>query len=124
MRSLISKFKGSNVAKVGSAYVIVAWVVIQLIDSVLPTFEAPNWVGQSLIFILLLGFPITLVIAWASESVASNDSDMSVSEPSRYLTSQLTRRLIFVGSPSAAGHTPISQNGSIAPLYILWWTND
>tara|TARA_B110000116_G_C16782287_1_gene559024 strand:+ start:145 stop:2325 length:2181 start_codon:yes stop_codon:yes gene_type:complete len=102
MRSLISKFKGSNVAKVGSAYVIVAWVVIQLIDSVLPTFEAPNWVGQSLIFILLLGFPITLVIAWASESVASNDSDMSVSEPSRYLTSQLTRRLIFVGGPSAA----------------------
>jgi len=102
MRSLISKFKGSNVAKVGSAYLIVAWVVIQLIESVLPTFEAPNWVGQSLIFILLLGFPITLVIAWASESVASNDSDMSVSEPSRYLTSQLTRRLIFVGSPSAA----------------------
>ena len=102
MRSLISKFKGSNAAKVGSAYVIVAWVVIQLIDSVLPTFEAPNWVGQSLIFILLLGFPITLVIAWASESVASNDSDMSVSEPSRYLTSQLTRRLIFVGGPSAA----------------------
>ena len=102
MRSLISKFKGSNVAKVGSAYLIVAWVVIQLIDSVLPTFEAPNWVGQSLIFILLLGFPITLVIAWASESVASNDSDMSVSEPSRYLTSQLTRRLIFVGGPSAA----------------------
>ena len=102
MRSLISKFKGSNVAKVGSAYLIVAWVVIQLIESVLPTFEAPNWVGQSLIFILLLGFPITLVIAWASESVASNDSDMSVSEPSRYLTSQLTRRLIFVGGPSAA----------------------
>ena len=76
MNSLISRFKASNVAKVGSAYVLVSWVIIQLNDSVLPTFEAPSWVGQTIIFLLILGLPITLVIAWASQS---NDDAAPVS---------------------------------------------
>lgn len=102
MTSLISRFKGSNVAKVGSAYVLVAWVVLQLIETILPTFEAPSWVGQSIIFILFLGFPITLVIAWASQSGSKNDPDVSSAETSPYLKNKLTKRLVLVGGPSAA----------------------
>src|SRR4029077_7130477 len=35
--------------------------------SVLPTFHAPDWVAQTLIVLVLLGFPVALVIAWAFE---------------------------------------------------------
>ena len=102
MKSLISRFKASNVAKVGSAYVLVAWVIIQLNDSVLPTFEAPSWVGQTIIFLLILGLPITLVIAWASQS-NDNAAQAGKSDEGRALIDdKLVRRLLFVGGPSAA----------------------
>ena len=89
-------------AKVGSAYILVGWVIIQLNDSVLPTFEAPPWVGQTIIFLLILGLPITLVIAWASQSRNIVEGDSSSDESKRIFDDKLARRLIFIGGPSAA----------------------
>lgn len=44
-----------------------AWLVIQVADIVLPTLGAPAWVPRTTTFILILGFPIALVLAWAYE---------------------------------------------------------
>ena len=57
--------------KVGSAYVVIAFVLAQVADLVLPTFNAPFWVNQTIFFILALGFPIALVLAWALELTPS-----------------------------------------------------
>ena len=102
MNSIVSSLKGSNVAKVGSAYVLVAWVIIQLNDSVLPTFEAPPWVGQTIIFLLILGLPITLVIAWASQSSHNAETDPEREKGKHFIDDKLARKLLFVGGPSAA----------------------
>jgi TolB-like protein len=59
--------KRRNVFKVGSAYVVVAFVLAQVADLVLPTFNAPSWVNQTIFFLLVLGFPVALVLAWALE---------------------------------------------------------
>jgi TolB-like protein len=56
-----------NVFKVGAAYAIVAWLLIQAASIFLPTFEAPGWVMRAFSFVLIAGFPIALVIAWAFE---------------------------------------------------------
>src|SRR5438876_1884709 len=66
-RNFFAELKRRNVYKVAVAYAVVGWLVIQISSTVLPTFHAPEWVVQTLIVLVALGFPIALVIAWAFE---------------------------------------------------------
>src|SRR3954452_13313867 len=65
--SFFAELKRRNVYKVAVAYAVVGWLVIQMGSTILPTFHAPEWVVQTLIVIVALGFPIALVVAWAFE---------------------------------------------------------
>ncbi len=53
-----------KVFKVGAAYLVVAWLVVQVATSVLPQYDTPAWFLRAFILILALGFPVTLVLAW------------------------------------------------------------
>src|ERR1700752_2361277 len=66
--SFFSELKRRNVYKVAVAYAVVGWLVIQVSSTVLPTFHAPEWVVQTLVVLVAIGFPIALVIAWAFEA--------------------------------------------------------
>src|SRR5438105_2198279 len=66
-RDFVDELKRRNVYKVAVAYAVVGWLVIQVSSTVLPTFHAPEWVVQTLIVLVAVGFPIALVIAWAFE---------------------------------------------------------
>jgi TolB-like protein/Tfp pilus assembly protein PilF len=66
-REFFAEVKRRNVYKVAVAYGIVGWVVVQVASTVLPTFHAAEWVLQTLVVVVALGFPIALVIAWAFE---------------------------------------------------------
>jgi len=63
--SFFSELRRRNVFKVGAAYAIVAWLLLQITDVVLPTFNAPQWVAQTITFVLAIGFPVAIVLAWA-----------------------------------------------------------
>src|SRR4249919_836322 len=63
--SLFEELKRRKVFKVGVGYLIVAWLVIQVASIGFPTFEAPPWALRVFILVLLLGFPISLLFAWA-----------------------------------------------------------
>ena len=65
--NFFAELKRRNVYKVAVAYAVVGWLVIQICSTVLPTFHAPDWVMQTLVVLVALGFPIALVIAWAFE---------------------------------------------------------
>src|SRR6202521_5010456 len=65
--SFFTELRRRNVYKVAVAYAIVGWLVVQISSTVLPTFHAPEWVVQTLVVLVALGFPIALVIAWAFE---------------------------------------------------------
>jgi len=67
MASVWGELKRRNVFKVGAAYVVVAWLLIQVTDIVLPTFSSPEWVGQTITFVLILGLPVAVILAWAFE---------------------------------------------------------
>ena len=64
LKPYIEELKRRNVFKAGIAYLIVAWLIAQISDIFLPTFEAPPWVMKTLLFVLTIGFPINLVISW------------------------------------------------------------
>ncbi|MEA2874806.1 MAG: hypothetical protein QOF14_2, partial [Hyphomicrobiales bacterium] len=66
-RNFFAELKRRNVYKVAVAYAVVGWLIIQVSSTVLPTFHAPEWVVQTLVVLVALGFPIALVIAWAFE---------------------------------------------------------
>jgi hypothetical protein len=65
--SLIAELKRRNVFRVGAAYGIVAWLLVEVASVVLPTFNAPEWVMQVFTFLVILGFPLALILAWAFE---------------------------------------------------------
>ncbi|MCX7041452.1 MAG: hypothetical protein NT117_01920 [Gammaproteobacteria bacterium] len=65
--SLLAELKRRNVVKVGAAYLLVAWLVVQAASIGFPAFDAPPWALRVFILVLLLGFPIALVMAWMFE---------------------------------------------------------
>src|SRR5206468_5838749 len=67
MKDFFAELKRRNVYKVAVAYAVVGWLGIQIASTILPAFHAPEWVVQTLIVLVALGFPIALVIAWAFE---------------------------------------------------------
>jgi len=65
--SFLNELKRRNVFRVGIAYLVIGWVLVQIADTVFPAFGAPGWVLRIFILIMLLGFPVSLVMAWALE---------------------------------------------------------
>jgi hypothetical protein len=63
----LSELRRRNVYKVAVAYAVVGWLVVQIATSTFPVLEIPNWATKLVIAVVLLGFPIALVIAWAFE---------------------------------------------------------
>ena len=56
-----------NVTRVAIAYGVAGWVLTEVASVVLPTFQAPEWVLQVLIALLIMGFPLALIFAWVYE---------------------------------------------------------
>ncbi len=65
--SLFTELKRRNVFRVAIAYLIIAWLVAQVSDLVFEVISAPTWVMQTLLFILGLGFVVSVIISWAYE---------------------------------------------------------
>ena len=65
--SFFKELKRRNVFRVGVAYAVAAWVLLQAADLVLENISAPEWVIQALMLVVLLGFVAAIVIAWAYE---------------------------------------------------------
>jgi TolB-like protein len=65
--SFFAELKRRSVYKVATAYVVVAWLLIQVATQTFPFFEVPNWATRLVILLLVLGFPVAVIIAWAFE---------------------------------------------------------
>jgi adenylate cyclase len=67
MSSLFVELKRRNVFKVGVTYAIVAWLIAQIIAVVQNPLHLPDWFGTAIIVLLLVGFPLAVMLAWAFE---------------------------------------------------------
>jgi TolB-like protein/Tfp pilus assembly protein PilF len=67
-KTFFAELKRRNVYKVAVAYAVVAWLLIQVATQVFPFFEIPNWAIRLVIMLIIIGFPIALVLAWAFEA--------------------------------------------------------
>src|ERR1700682_483073 len=67
MGNFFAELKRRHIYRVAAAYAVVAWVLIQLVNNIAPAPRLPDWAPTLVIVLLLVGFPITLLIAWMRE---------------------------------------------------------
>jgi TolB-like protein/tetratricopeptide (TPR) repeat protein len=65
--SFFSELKRRNVFRVGFAYVVAAWLILQVFDVISEILELPAWGGKLILTMLVIGFLIALIVAWAYE---------------------------------------------------------
>ena len=65
MTGFFEEVKRRKVYRVAAAYIIVAGCIIQILSATFPAWELPPWSLRLVILLLLVGFPIALILAWA-----------------------------------------------------------
>jgi hypothetical protein len=65
--SFIAELKRRNVFRVGVAYAIVSWLLIEVAHTAFPTLQLPDWTTTLVTVLVIMGFPLALIVAWAFE---------------------------------------------------------
>ena len=65
MNTFVAELQRRKVYRVAAAYIIAAGFIIQIGSAVFPAWELPNWTFRLVVVFLLIGFPISLILAWA-----------------------------------------------------------
>ena len=65
--SLVSELKRRNVIRVSVAYAITAWLLIEISATTFPMLRLPEWTATFVTVLLMIGFPVALIFAWAFE---------------------------------------------------------
>ena len=94
--SLFQELKRRNVFKVVAAYLVLAWLVLQVSDVFLNNVDAPGWVFQVLTFFLVLGLVFSVFFAWVYELTPEGLKREKEVDRSQSITSQTGRKLDFL----------------------------
>ena len=120
--SFFAELKRRNVYKVAVAYAVVGWLLVQVSTQVFPFFEIPNWAIRLVVLVIIVGFPIALVIAWAfeitPEGIKRTEVADAAHEHSRGKTwiyvvivaAAISVTLFFLGRYTVGSRTAISPN--------------
>ncbi len=94
--SLFNELKRRNVIKVAAVYLIVGWLLLQVSDTLAPALHLPEWIHSAVAFLVILGFPIALVFAWAYELTPEGLKKEKDVDRSQSITHVTGRRIDFV----------------------------
>jgi TolB-like protein/Tfp pilus assembly protein PilF len=89
--SFFAELKRRNVIKVGIAYSVGAWLLLQLTDVLIDLLGLPGTAGKYVILLLVVGFPVALFFAWAFELTPEGikkEKDVDRTESITHVTSQ------------------------------------
>ena len=84
--TFLTELKRRNVIRVALFYIVAAWVLVQVAETVLPLFEVPAGVLRGLVILLVLGFLPAVILAWIYEVTPEGlkrDAEVEVSEQTR-----------------------------------------
>ena len=101
-KQFFAELKRRNVYKVAVAYAVVAWLLVQAASILFPTFEAPSWVMKAFVAIVLLGFPLALLFAWAFELTPEGLKRTEEVAPPQSISRKTGRKLIAIIAALAA----------------------
>jgi TolB-like protein len=104
--SFFAELKRRNVFRVGAAYAVVAWLLVEVSDTIFPRLGLPDWTVTFVIALLLLGFPLALLLAWAFELTPEGVKRSDAVAPQDSVTPQTGRaidKLILAGMVVVVG---------------------
>ena len=135
-RNFLAELKRRNVYKVAVAYAVVGWLLVQIATQVFPFFEIPNWAVRLVVLVIVIGFPIALVIAWAFELTPegikrTEDVDLAVQASAKSRTwvyiaivaALLSIGLFFLGRFTASSKQNATAEVSSKSIAVLPFEN-
>lgn len=93
--SLVSELKRRNVFKVTAAYIIVAWLLLQISDTLVPALRLPVWFHSGVAFLLIMGFPVAIIFAWAFELTPEGLKKEKEVDRSQSITHETGKKMNF-----------------------------
>jgi TolB-like protein/Tfp pilus assembly protein PilF len=126
--SLIAELKRRNVFRVGIAYAIVSWLLLEVASVIFPGLHLPDWTLTFLIVLVVAGFPLALILAWAFEMTPEGIRRETEVDPAESVRHSTGRKLDFaiIGLLAIAvvyfafqGGDPIPPTGSIGQVKTI-----
>jgi TolB-like protein/Flp pilus assembly protein TadD len=101
-RRFLGELQRRNVYRVAVTYAVVSWVLIQIATQVFPFFEIPNWAVRVVVLLLVLGFPVALILAWAFELTPEGIKRTEDVPPHESIRHHTGRKLLALAAVAAA----------------------
>ncbi len=93
---ILGELKRRNVFRVGMAYIVAAWVLVQIGDIAAENFEAPVWVMKMFMSSLFAAFPIVIFFSWAYEMTPEGIKKASEVDPTQSISGDTGRKLDYI----------------------------
>jgi len=94
-KNFFGELKRRNVYKVAIAYAVVAWLLMQVASQIFPFFEIPNWAVRLVVLLLVIGFPVAMILAWAFELTPEGIKRAEDVDLSKSIKRKTSRKLDF-----------------------------
>jgi TolB-like protein len=94
--NLLGELKRRNVFRVAAAYVVLAWLVLQMGDLLFDLMGLPDWGNRIVLVILLLGFPVALIFSYVYELTPEGVKKESEIDPSQSISAHTGRKLDYI----------------------------
>ena len=93
-RNFSAELKRRNVYKVAVAYAVVGWLVMQIAATVVPALHLSDTITSAVVVLVILGFPIALILAWAFEITPEGIKRAEDIPPNESITRKTGRKLV------------------------------
>ncbi|MBL0164120.1 MAG: hypothetical protein IPP82_10935 [Xanthomonadales bacterium] len=110
--NFFAELKRRNVIRMGGLYLVGAWLIVQVAQTILPTFDVPTWVLRATIILLALGFAPALIFAWIFELTPQGlkrDDNVTTGQSSTAPTARRIDRVIIVLLVLALGYFAVDK---------------
>ena len=92
----VKELRRRNVFRSGAAYIVIAWLLIQVSDILLETYAAPAWAMRAVVTALAIGFPVVLILAWIYEITTQGVKRTEVVSEGDSISKPAGRQIDFV----------------------------
>jgi len=94
--SFYTELRRRNVFKVGIVYIVVAWLLLQVSDTLGPALHLPEWFVSAVAFLLILGFPVAIIFAWAFDLTPEGLKRETNAEPTAPMAGKTGKKLNYI----------------------------
>src|SRR5712692_10021414 len=95
-KKFFAELKRRHVYKVAIAYGVVAWLLMQVASQIFPFFEIPNWAVRLVVLLLIIGFPVALILAWAFELTPEGIKRTENVDLTKSITCRTSHKLLWI----------------------------